>query len=60
MKNMLGAASMVALLLAVPAWEKEAQDGQSPSVRNFARNLLPTAKEHLAAVQALLATTASK
>ena len=44
----------------IALFQKEAQDGQKPSVRNFARNLLPTAKEHLAAVQDLLATTASK
>ena len=44
----------------IALFQKEAQDGLNPSIRDFAQNLLPTAKEHLAAVQDLLATTASK
>ena len=44
----------------IALFQEEAQRGQNPSVRSFARNLLPTAKEHLAAVENLIATTASK
>ena len=44
----------------IALFEEEAQRGQNPSVKTFARHLLPTAKEHLAAVQNLIATTASK
>lgn len=43
----------------IALFEEEAQRGQNPSARTFAPNLLPTAKEHLAAVQNLIATTAA-
>ena len=47
-------------LAEIALFEDEAQRGQNPSVRSFARNLLPTAKEHLSAVEDHKANMASK
>ncbi len=55
------------LLMMVPGhqteialFQREAQGGQNVLVKAFAQEMGPTAQEHLAAVQDLLATTASK
>ena len=44
----------------IALFQQEAQGGQNPLVKAFAQEMVPTAQEHLAAVQDLLATTASK
>jgi len=44
----------------IALFQQQVERGQNPSVRSFARNLLPTAREHLAAVEDLIATTKSK
>jgi len=44
----------------IAIFQKEAQGGQQSLVKAFVQEMVPTAQEHLAAVQNLIATTAPK